>query len=51
MSLPIKKKVTFSSSQKYKLCLYTDKNNKTRTQYIDWIEKKWSVRVNESTIT
>src|SRR3981189_2273383 len=51
MSLPTKKKVTLSSSQKYELCLYADKNNKTRAQYIDWIEKKWGVRVNESTIT
>lgn len=46
-----KKKVTLSDSQKYELCLYADKNKLTRTQYIDWIEKKWGVRVNESTIT
>jgi len=46
-----KKKVTLSDSQKYELCLYADKHKLTRTQYIDWIEKKWGVRVNESTIT
>jgi hypothetical protein len=46
-----KKKVTLSDSQKYELCLYADKHKLTQTQYIDWIEKKWGVRVNESTIT
>ncbi len=46
-----KKKVTLSNSQKYELCLYADKHKLTRTQYIDWIEKKWGVRVDKSTIT
>ena len=46
-----KKKITLSSYQKYELCLYADKHKLTRTQYIDWIEEKWGVRVNESTIS
>ena len=47
----IKKKITLSDSQKYELCLYADKHKLTQTQYINWIEEKWGVRVDESTIT
>src|ERR1044072_4029458 len=47
----IKKKITLSDSQKYELCLYADEHKLTRTQYINWIEEKWGVRVDESTIT
>jgi putative heme degradation protein len=46
-----KKNTTLSDIQKYELCLYAHNNKKTRTQYVDWIEQKWGVRVNESTIT
>src|SRR6266496_6490330 len=46
-----KKNISLSDSQKYELCLYAHDNKKTRTQYVDWIEQKWRVRVNESTIT
>ncbi len=44
-------KVTLSSFQKYKLYLYANKHKLIWTQYINWIEEKWDVRVNESTIT
>ena len=47
----IKKKITLSDSQKYELCLYADKHKLTRTQYINWIKKKWGVKVDKSTIT
>ena len=45
------KKITLSDVQKYKLCLYARDNDKTRTEYVNWVENKWKVRVNESTIT
>ncbi len=37
--------------QKYKFCLYAHDNKKTWSQYANWIEEKWRVRVDESTIT
>jgi hypothetical protein len=46
-----KKYTALSDIQKYELCIYARDNKKTRAQYIDWIEQKWGVRVNESTIT
>ena len=45
------KKTTLTDIQKYELCLYARDNKKTRSQYIDWIEEQWGVRVNESIIT
>ncbi|CAB5376754.1 unnamed protein product [Rhizophagus irregularis] len=47
----LKKNISLSDIQKYELCLYARDNKKTRTQYVDWVEQKWGVRVNESTIT
>ena len=50
--MPPKKKVTLTDTQKYELCLYARDNNKlTRSQYVNWIEQKWGLRVDESTIT
>lgn len=50
--MPPKSKITLSDSQKYEICLYAQNNNtKTRKEYVNWIEQKWNVRVNESTIT
>src|SRR5437879_13589150 len=46
-----KKPVTLTNSQKYELCLYANHNKLTRRQYVDWVEQKWKVRVDESTIT
>ena len=43
--------ITLTDSQKQELCLFAQDNKKTRTQYIDWVEKKWRVKVTESTIT
>jgi len=48
---PKKKPVTLTNSQKYELCLYANHNKLTRRQYVDWVEQKWKVRVDESTIT
>jgi hypothetical protein len=45
------KRTTLTEIQKRELCVYARDNKRTRAQYVDWIEKKWSVRVNESTIT
>jgi hypothetical protein len=45
------KKTTLSEIQKRELCIYTRDNKRTWAQYVNWIEEKWSVRVNESTIT
>jgi hypothetical protein len=45
------KRTTLTEIQKRELCVYAHDNKRTRAQYVDWIEKKWSVRVNESTIT
>src|SRR6266498_3860525 len=49
--MPPKKKVTLTDSQKYELCLYANNNKRTRFQYVNWIEQKWGLRVDESTIT
>ena len=49
--MPPKKKVTLTDSQKYELCLYANNNKRTRSQYVNWIEQKWGLRVDESTIT
>ena len=46
-----KQKVTLTDNQKFELCLYANNNKKTRAQYVDWVEQKWGVRVNETTIT
>ena len=46
-----KKYTALSDIQKYEFCLYAQDNKKTQTQYVDWIEQKWRVRVSESTIT
>lgn len=47
-----KSKVSLSDSQKRELCLYARQSGKlTRKEYVDWIEKKWSIRVDESTIS
>ena len=49
--MPPKNKTTLTDIQKYELCLYARDNDKTRTEYVNWVENKWGVRVNESTIT
>lgn len=46
-----KKKITLTEIQKYQLCLYARNNKKIRSQYIDWIEQKWEVRVDKFTIS
>ena len=46
-----KKKVTLTDNQKYDFCLYARDNKLTRSRYVTWIEQKWGVRVDESTIT
>ena len=48
--MPPKKNITLTDIQKYELCLHARDNKKTWTQYVDWVEQKWGVRVNESTI-
>src|SRR6266540_1256033 len=49
--MPPKKKITLTDSQKYELCLYVNNNKRIRSQYVNWIEQKWGLRVDESTIT
>jgi hypothetical protein len=49
--MPPKTKITLSDAQKYELCPYARDNEKTRTEYVNWVENKWGVRINESTIT
>jgi hypothetical protein len=49
--MPPKSKVTLTNSQKYELCLYARDNNETRGEYAKWIEQKWGVTVDKSTIT
>jgi Fission yeast centromere protein N-terminal domain len=46
-----KNKVTLTDSQKYELCLYANENKKTRSDYIDWVEQKWDIRIDKSTVT
>jgi hypothetical protein len=50
--MPPKSKITLSDSQKHEFCLHVRNSNKmTRKEYVNWIEQKWGVRVDESTIT
>ena len=49
--MPPKSKTTLTDSQKYELCLYARDHKKSRAEYVNWIENKWQVRVNEFTIT
>ena len=44
------KRNTLSKIQKRELCAYAQDNKEIQAQYVNWIEKKWNVRVNESTI-
>lgn len=46
-----KKKVTLTELQKRDFCLYARDNKLARSQYVNWIEQQWGVRVDESTIT
>ncbi|CAG8715150.1 18307_t:CDS:2, partial [Racocetra persica] len=45
------KRITLTEEQKSELCAFARVNKKNRSQYIDWIENKWSLRVDESTIS
>ena len=45
------KRTTLTDEQKRKLCIYARDNKRTRTQYIDWIENQWGLRVDESTVS
>jgi len=45
------KRTTLSKTQKRELCIYARDNKRTWAQYVNWVEEKWSIRVNESTIT
>src|SRR5215472_10313591 len=49
--MPPKRKITLTDSQKYEFSVYARDNKRTRGEYVNWIEKKWGVRVDESTIT
>src|SRR6266542_1618470 len=51
VNMSLKKKVTLTDSQKYELCLYANNNKRIRSQYVNWIEQKWGLRVDKSTIT
>jgi|SRR6185312_2264922 len=47
-----KTRTYLSDSQKYEFCLYAHQNNKlTRKEYVNWIERKWAIQVDDSTIT
>ena len=46
------KRTTLTELQKRDFCIYArDNNKKTRAQYVNWINKQWSLKVDESTIT
>ncbi|CAG8689980.1 12760_t:CDS:1, partial [Racocetra fulgida] len=45
------KRTTLTDTQKFEFCVYARDNKKTRPEYVKWIEEKWGVKVNESTIT
>ena len=44
-------KITLTDAQKYEFCLYAHRNPGNRTEYVNWIENKWNVRVSESTVS
>ena len=46
------KRITLTDSQKYEICAYArDHSKQPRSFYVDWIEKKWGLKVDESTIS
>src|SRR6185437_11764994 len=45
------KRTTLTEEQKSELCVFARVNKKNRSQYVDWIENKWGLRVDESTIS
>ena len=49
--MPPKSKTTLTDAQKYEFCVYARDHKLKRSEYVDWIEQKWGVRVDESTIT
>ena len=49
--MPPKTKITLTDAQKYEFCLYAHHTPGTRSEYVNWIENKWNVRVSESTVS
>ena len=47
----MKTKITLTDIQKCDFCLYAQNNKMTHSQYVNWIEQYWNVRISESTIT
>ncbi|CAG8558101.1 2425_t:CDS:2 [Racocetra persica] len=45
------KRTTLTEEQKSELCAFARINKKNQSQYVDWIENKWGLRVDESTIS
>lgn len=33
------------------MCLYANNNKKFRSEYVEWVEQKWGVKIDKSTIT
>lgn len=49
--MPPKTKIYLTDAQKHEFVLYAQNNKGTRGQYADWIEERWGLRVDKSTIT
>ena len=49
--MPPKSRVALSDSQKHEFCLFANNSKLTRREYANWIEQKWGVRVDETTIS
>ncbi|CAB5376788.1 unnamed protein product [Rhizophagus irregularis] len=49
--MPPKKKITLTDNQKYELCLYANSTKENRAHYVNWVEQKWGVEVDKTTIT
>jgi Tc5 transposase DNA-binding domain len=49
--MPPKTRTYLTEAQKYEFSLYARDNKRTRAQYANWIEERWGLRIDESTIT
>jgi len=45
------KRTTLTDAQKRDFCVYARENKRTQSQYVKWIEDKWNLTIDESTVS
>ena len=45
------KRTTLTDAQKCDFCVYAHENKRTQSQYVKWIEDKWNLTIDESTVS